>query len=181
MVRAQWAAPPAIYIIPLFILPPLSSDPDVLDLPLLKKPLHFYKDRSQAPKVLQETNQAIVDADAFVIISAEYNHCMPPALTNMMDHFPIASYKYRPSGIVCYSMGSFGGVRAAMQCRMLLGELATPSVGPLFAIPQINKALSETGEPLNDHMDSGADRLINELEWYGLALKNHRDTAGLPK
>ena len=157
------------------------TDPEVLDLPLLKKPLHFYKDRSEAPQVLRDTNKAIVDADAFVIISAEYNHSMPPALTNMLDHFPVASYKYRPSGIVCYSMGPFGGVRAAMQCRMLLGELSTPSVGPLFAIPQINKALSETGDPLNDRMDSGAEKLIKELEWYGLALKRHRETAGLPQ
>ena len=157
------------------------ADPEELDLPLLKKPYHFYKDRSEAPEVLQKTNQVIVDADAFLVISAEYNHSMPPALTNMLDHFPIASYKYRPSGIVCYSMGSFGGVRAAMQCRMLLGELATPSVGPLFAIPQINKALSDTGEPLNDHMDSGAEKLIKELEWYSSALKKQRETVGLPQ
>ena len=158
----------------------LAADPDVLDLPLLRKPLHFYKDQSEAPAVLRDTNQIITAADAFVVVTAEYNHSMPPALTNMMDHFPIASYKYRPSGIVCYSMGSFGGVRAAMQCRMLLGELATPSVGPLFAIPQINKALSETGEPLNAHMDSGADKLIKELEWYGTALKKQRESVGLP-
>ena len=149
-------------------------------MPLLKKPYHFYKDRSEAPEVLQKTNQVIVDADAFVVISAEYNHSMPPALTNMLDHFPISSYKYRPSGIVCYSMGSFGGVRAAMQCRMILGELSTPSVGPLFAIPQINKALSEAGEPLNDHMDSGAEKLIKDLEWYSSALKKQRETVGLP-
>ena len=160
---------------------PLVSDPEVLDLPLLKKPYHFYKDKSEAPEVLKKTNQVLVEADAFVVVSAEYNHSMPPALTNMMDHFPIASYKYRPSGIVCYSMGSFGGVRAAMQCRMLLGELGTPSVGPLFAIPQINKALSESGEPLNDHMDSGAEKLIKELEWYGWALKEQRETVGLPQ
>ena len=160
-------------------LPP--TDPEVLDLPLLKKPYHFYKDRSEAPKVLQETNQIIADADAFIIVSAEYNHSMPPALTNMLDHFPIASYKYRPSGIVCYSMGSFGGVRAAMQCRMLLGELGTPSVGQLFPIPQINKALTEDGEPLNERMDTGAEKLIKELEWYGTALKKQKESVGLPQ
>lgn len=106
---------------------------------------------------------------------------MPPALTNMMDHFPISSYKYRPSGIVCYSAGSFGGVRAAVQCRALLGELGTPSVGTLFAIPRIQNALSEAGEPQDERMDPGAEKLIKELEWYGSALKKQRETVGLPQ
>ncbi len=171
------------------MLPPLSpsahqllpTDPEELDLPVLKKPFHFYKDRSEAPKVLQDTNKLIEEADCFVVITAEYNHCMPPALTNLMDHFPIASYKYRPSGITCYSMGSFGGVRASMQARSLLGELGTPSVCNIFAIPQIQNALSPDGEPQNDHMDRGAEKLLNELEWYASGLKKQRETVGKPK
>lgn len=158
----------------------LFPDPEQLDLPLLKKPIHFYKDRTQAPKVLQDTVKVIEAADAFVTITAEYNHSMPPALTNMLDHFPISAYKYRPAGIVCYSAGSFGGVRAAMQARMIHGELGTPTVQSLFAIPKVQHALSPEGEPLNDHMDSGAEKLIKELSWYAQALKNHRDTVGLP-
>ena len=160
---------------------PSFVDPGVLDLPLLRKPLQFYKDRSEAPKVLQDTNKLIEAADCFVVITAEYNHSMPPALTNLMDHFPIASYKYRPSGIVSYSMGSFGGVRAAMQVRSLLGELGTPSVSTIFAIPQVQKALSEAGEPLNEHMDKGADKMLNELEWYATGLKTHREAVGKPQ
>ena len=148
---------------------------------MLKKPIHFYKDRSEAPKVLQETAKVIEAADAFVTITAEYNHSMPPALTNLMDHFPIKGYKYRPSGIVSYSMGQFGGVRAAMQARMLHGELGMPSIQNIFAIPQIQHALSPEGEPLNEHMDKGAERLITELSWYAQALKNHRATVGVPQ
>ena len=158
-----------------------SLDPVELDLPLLKKPFHFYKDPSEIPKVLKDTNKVIADADAFVVITAEYNHCMPPGLTNLMDHFPIKSYKYRPSGIVSYSMGSFGGVRASMQARSLLGEIGSPSVSTIFAIPTIQKALSEEGEPLDERMESGVERLVKELEWYATALKKHREAEGLPQ
>lgn len=159
------------------------SDPEVLDLPLLKKPYHFYQDKSQAPKVLQDTNKLISEADAFVIVTAEYNHSLPPALTNMMDHFPIASYKYTPSAIVCYSMGSFGGVRASIQARSFLGELGSPNCHSIFAIPKISSALTEDGKPApgDTHMDKGADKLITELEWYAKALKNHKELVGKPK
>ncbi len=147
----------------------------------MKKPYHFYQDKSQAPAVLRETNEKIVEADAMVLVTAEYNHSMPPALTNLMDHFPIASYRYVPSGIVCYSMGSFGGVRASVQARTLLGELGSPNCSTILAIPTIQKMLSEDGKPAEDRLDKNADKLITELEWYANALKNHKKEVGLPQ
>jgi len=82
-----------------------SLDPLVMDVPILAKPLHHYKDRSEAPAWLVEADKKLRAADAVVVVSAEYNHTIPPALSNLMDHFPCASYAYKPSGIVCYSMG----------------------------------------------------------------------------
>lgn len=154
----------------------------MLDLPLLKKPYHFYQDKSQAPQVLQDTNKLIAEADAFLVVTAEYNHSLPPALTNMLDHFPIASYKYTPSGIVCYSMGSFGGVRASIQARSLLGELGSPNCPSVFAIPKVSSALTPEGKPEegDTHLDKNADKLIDELEWYANALKNHKAAVGKP-
>ncbi|XP_019856359.1 PREDICTED: LOW QUALITY PROTEIN: uncharacterized protein LOC100635930 [Amphimedon queenslandica] len=158
-------------------------DPEVLGLPLLKKPLHFYEDRTQAPQVLQDTVKVIEAADVYMVITAEYNQCLPPALTNMMDHFPIPAYKYRPSGIVCYSMGSFGGIRAAIQARSLLGELGSPSLG-CFVIPQIQNELSEDGTLKGENkerLEKNADKIITELAWLGDAIKSKKDSEGFPK
>lgn len=154
----------------------------MLDLPLLKKPLHFYKDRSEAPQVLQDTNKLIVEADAFVIVTAEYNHSMPPALTNMLDHFPLSSFKYVPSAIMSYSMGSFGGARATVQVRTMLGELGSPNCSSILSVPVIQKALTEDGHPTPEdtRLDTGAEKLINELEWYAKALKTHKEAHGKP-
>ena len=154
----------------------------MLDLPLLKKPYHFYQD-NEAPQVLRDTNTLIANADAFVLVTAEYNHSMPPALTNLIDHFPIASYKFTPSAIMSYSMGSFGGVRATVQARSLLGEIGSPNCQYILSVPTINKALTEDGHPTPDNtrLDTNAEKLINELEWYATALKNHKDAHGKPK
>ena len=80
-------------------------------------------------------------ADAFIIVSGEYNHSIPPALSNLLDHF-LEEYFWRPSAIVCYSGGSFGGVRAAVQLRAMLCELGTPSIPSLFRFPTYRTPLT---------------------------------------
>jgi len=69
------------------------------------KPLHHYSDQTQAPDWLRDANRKVREADAVVVVSAEYNHSIPPALSNLLDYFPGSSFAYKPSGIVCYSMG----------------------------------------------------------------------------
>jgi len=81
------------------------TDPLEMQAPLMVKPLHHYRDQSEAPAWLREANRKLREADAVVVVSAEYNHSIPPALSNLLDHFPGSSFSYKPSGIVCYSMG----------------------------------------------------------------------------
>lgn len=76
-----------------------------MPFPIMTKALHHYQDRSAAPAWLVEADKKLQAADAVVVVSAEYNHSIPPALSNMMDHFPLSSYAFKPSGIVCYSLG----------------------------------------------------------------------------
>ena len=49
----------------------------------------------------------IKEADGYVIVSGEYNESIPPALTNMMDHFPPRAYAFKPCAIVSYSASKF--------------------------------------------------------------------------
>ncbi|KAL4217900.1 hypothetical protein ACF0H5_022639 [Mactra antiquata] len=132
-------------------------DPGVMKFDMLKKPLHFYKDRSEAPEWLQEANEQIKKADGFLLISCEYNHCIPPALANMLDHFPGSSFSWRPSAIITYSPGIYGGMRAAMQLRAMTGELGCISVSNIFGVPEVHKAIDSDGVPQNDHMEKDND------------------------
>jgi len=153
-------------------------DPEERPFPLLRKPAHHYANPDDIPQYMKEVRKEILSSDAFVVVAAEYNHSIPPALLNVMDHFSPDDYRHKPCGIVTYSMGSFGGVRAAMQLRCFLGELGMITPGYIFAIPQIHEAFTEDGQPQNDHMHKGAEKLIKELEWYGSALKNQRENYG---
>jgi NAD(P)H-dependent FMN reductase len=77
--------------------------------------------------------------------------------------------------------GIFGGMRAAMQLRPMLSELGTLSVSNIFGIPKVQNSFDEEGNPTDDHMVSGAKKLLDQLDWYAVAMKNHRDTVGVPQ
>jgi NAD(P)H-dependent FMN reductase len=61
-------------------------DPGEVRLPLLDRIYKQYPP-GQAPEVLERLAGKIKAADAFIIVSGEYNHSIPPALSNLLDHF----------------------------------------------------------------------------------------------
>lgn len=152
-------------------------DPMQTRLPLLDR---MYKEhpKGEAPPELERLAELYRAVDGFLIVSGEYNNAAPPALKNLLDHF-LEEYFWRPSGIVCYSAGQFGGVRAAMQLRMTLAELGMPSVPSVLAMPRAQKLLAEDGALLDPGFQKPADRFFAEFEWYAEALKAQR-ALGLP-
>jgi NAD(P)H-dependent FMN reductase len=117
-------------------------------------------------------------ADGFCIVSAEYNHSIPPGMSNLIDYF-LEEYFFRPSAIVCYSIKSFGGMRAAMQLRALLAETGMPSIPSIQPIPAIGDALSVDGVALTQELAEKSGRFFDEFEWYMRAMKAEREK-GLP-
>lgn len=151
---------------------PTLVDPIDFPLPLLDKMYKEYP-AGQAPPTLERLAAIIKPADGYLIVSAEYNHSIPPALSNLLDHF-LDEYFFRPSAIACYSPGGFGGVRAAMQLRAMLCEMGMPSISSLLPFPKVQELLDENGVPQNDRVKKSADRFLSEFEWYIEALKARR-------
>jgi len=152
-------------------------DPLEYQLPLLDR---MYKEYApgEAPETLERLAEIFKRVDAIVIVTGEYNHSIPPALSNLLDHF-LQEYFWRPSAIVCYSAGGFGGVRAAMQMRMMVGELGMPSIPSLFTVPKVQNAFDSEGNALEAIYDKKIVRFLDELEWYAGALKKGRE-GGVP-
>jgi len=156
---------------------PELVDPLVEQLPLLDR---MYKEhpKGQAPANLERLAELYRNADGFVIVSGEYNNGPPPALKNLLDYF-LEEYFWRPSAIVCYSAGQFGGVRAAMQLRMTLAELGMSSIPSILPFPRISQALDENGRPRESWVESRLDRFLTEFFWYARAMKRER-AGGVP-
>lgn len=147
-------------------------DPAEQRLPLLDRMYKEYP-KGQAPEALETLATLYRATDAFIVVSAEYNHSIPPALSNLLDHF-LEEYFFRPSAIVCYSAGQYGGVRAAMQLRAMLCELGMPSISSLFPVPRVQDTFDDGGEARDPAFVKRFDRFAGELEWYAEALRERR-------
>lgn len=147
-------------------------DPKEFDLPLIDK-MHKEFPEGKAPKKMEELAQILGKADGFVIISGEYNHSVPPALKNLLDHFQ-KEYFFKPSAIVTYSAGSFGGVRAAVHLRAICGELGMPSISSMFPIPSVQNAFDIEGNAIEEAYVKRAKKFLDEFDWYLEAFKNQR-------
>lgn len=152
---------------------------DALDYPLepIFKP-HFSYIKGKAPAALDELAQKIQTADAFIMISPEYNHSISPALTNLLNHFGSSLFSYKPSAIITYSAGQWGGMRAAVGMRTFLSELGCLPVSSMIHIPKAQDVFNEDGS-----LQTGEDqiswfdyfsRTFNQLIWWGEATKEHR-------
>ena len=147
-------------------------DPLEVALPLLDRMYKEYP-RGTAPEVLERLATLHRAADAFVVVTGEYNHSIPPALSNLLDHY-LEEYFWRPCGIVSYSQGIFGGVRAAVAMREMAGELGMPSISSTLPVPKVQNAFDVEGEPTDEAWDRRFARFASELEWYAEALKAQR-------
>jgi NAD(P)H-dependent FMN reductase len=147
-------------------------DPMEYNLPFLNK---MYKEFEQgkAPENMENLAQKFKDSDGFLIVTGEYNHSIPPALKNLLDHFQ-TEYYFKPSAIASYSAGNFGGVRSAVHLRVIVGELGMPAISSMLPFPVIGSLFDENLVPQNKFTEPSAQRFLDEFEWYIKAFKTQR-------
>lgn len=152
-------------------------EPFTHPFPMLDLRYHDYEE-GKAPALMESVASTLKRSDGVVVVSGEYNHGIPPALKNIIDHF-MQEYFFKPSAIVTYSIGAFGGVRAAMALRMVLPEVGMPSIPSTFPIPHVQDAFDEQGNTVQPQYEDRVKRFLDEFEWYMEACAAQRKK-GLP-
>ena len=152
-------------------------DPLEYQLPLLDKMYKEYKPGS-APEPMETLARLFNKSDGFLIVTGEYNHSIPPALKNLLDHFQ-KEYYFKPSAIASYSAGSFGGVRAAVHLRVILGELGMPAISSMLPFPTIGNLFPDDLIIKDKRIERSTKRFLDEFNWYAEAFKKHREI-GVP-
>jgi NAD(P)H-dependent FMN reductase len=147
-------------------------DPEEYKLPLLDKRYYDYEE-GDAPEQMERLASKYRDSDGYLLVTGEYNHGLPPALKNLLDHF-LYIYFFKPSAIVSYSGGRYGGVRASVHLRAVTGELGMPSISSILPFPSVGTIFEEDGSPRESWIDQSTEKFLNEFEWYMEALKTQR-------
>ena len=151
-------------------------DPMNISIETLTKRYIDYN-KGSAPIELEKMHQELDSSDACVIVSAEYNHFMPPALINILDHF-YSEYQRKPSAVTTYSVSPFGGVRVSSPLKAFLAQLGMPPIPAMIHAPFVNKNFNDDGERISEDKEERNKEFIRfseELEWYANALKTARN------
>jgi NAD(P)H-dependent FMN reductase len=147
----------------------------------LKTP-HFFFKGGEAPAGMEAMAQTIKAADCYLIVTAEYNHSLPPALSSMMGHFGGSNYKFKPSGIITYSPSPYGGARAAVALRPFLSELGCLSVSKMGCFSMVGDIFEQDGS-VKDAENRQLKQLagvLEQVEWLAVACLKQKDLCPAP-
>lgn len=152
-------------------------DPLEFALPAEFKP-HFSYAAAHAPEDLAALAAKIEAADGFVMVSPEYNHSMSPTLMHLLNHFGSSLFSFKPSAIVTYSAGQWGGARAAVNMRTFLSELGCLPVSAMIHVPRAQDVLNEDGTYIStqdtEKWTGYLGRTFSQLLWWAEAAAQNR-------
>jgi NAD(P)H-dependent FMN reductase len=119
---------------------------------------------------LAKVTGPLADADAFVVLTPEYNHSFPATLKSLIDwHY--AEWRAKPVGFVSYG-GISGGLRAVEQLRQVFAELHAVTVRDTVSFHNAGELFDDTGRPKDPtRPDAAAKVMLDQLSWWGLALR----------
>ncbi|TDC18171.1 NADPH-dependent oxidoreductase [Streptomyces sp. 8K308] len=133
------------------------------------------------PAAMADLTRRLAAADAFVVLTPEYNRSFPASLKAAIDwHY--TEWQAKPIGFVGYSGGS-GGVLAMEQLKQVFGELHAHPVRNGVSFPRYYLLFDGEGELKEpEQPGSAAKVMLDELSWWASALstaRRERPYAGL--
>ncbi len=142
-----------------------SHDVDIIDMKEWNVPQiqSAWASSDKAPLEFQPLAKKIFDADAYILVTPEYNGSYSPALKNLLDHFPKRHRK--PFGIVTASPGVMGGIRASQQMLQLVPALFGIASPYMLIVPSVDKKFSPDGDLLDESFQNGVHNFISEFLW----------------
>ncbi|GCB46912.1 NADPH-dependent FMN reductase [Streptomyces sp. NL15-2K] len=150
-------------------------DIDVLELAVDPLPVVITQPPgAEAARRLAAVSARLAAADAFVVVTAEYNHAYPAVLKAAIDWHTTEWYA-KPVGFVSYG-GRSGGLRAVEQLRLVFSELHAVTIRDGVSFPDVWKQFDEHGEPCDPlGSNQAAKVMLEQLLWWAQSLDEARE------
>lgn len=145
--------------------------PDVVDVAEADLPM------SMAPSpgttaALASVTPKLAAADAFVVLTPEYNHSYPAGLKNLVDwHF--TEWQAKPVALVSYG-GISGGLRAVEHLRQVFAELHAVTVRDTVSFHNAGGSFADGRLKDPSGPDAAAKTMLDQLVWWGRVLRAGR-------
>lgn len=127
-------------------------------------------DKIRDPKFSKIT----LEADAFFIITPEYNHSIPSTLKRIIDS-EYGNFAKKPVSIAGVSDGPWGGVRAIEHALHSLKAVGLIVTHHDIQFPKVPELFDENDKIKDREYIGKIKRQITELLWYTKTLKYGRD------
>lgn len=139
-----------------------------VNLPLFDEP-HHPRLRKYEHEHTKVWSKLVDEMDAFVFVTPEYNHGMPPALLNALDYLS-AEWAYKAAAFVSYG-GVSGGTRSVIMSKTVLTTLRMMPLPDAVNIPLVANQLDEHGKlKSSEVLERSASAVLEELLRWTNAL-----------
>jgi NAD(P)H-dependent FMN reductase len=148
-------------------------DIDVLDLAEAGLPDRLTGWETPPPAAVAAVTPRLAAADAFVIVTPEYNHSYPAPVKTLIDwHF--IEWQAKPVGFVSYG-GMSGGLRAVEHLRGVLAELHAVTVRDTVSFHMAGERFGPDARPVEPAgCAAAAKSMLDQLAWWAHALREAR-------
>jgi NAD(P)H-dependent FMN reductase len=117
--------------------------------------------------------EVVADADAFIVVTPEYNHGYPSALKALIDSFP-TQWQAKPVAFVSYG-GISGGLRAVEQLRLVFAELHAVTLRDGVSFANAWERFDSHGNlRAPERARRSTVTMMQRLRWWALALRRAR-------
>jgi NAD(P)H-dependent FMN reductase len=118
----------------------------------------------------------VAQAEAFVVVTPEYNHGYPAPLKSLIDSVGV-EWHAKPVAFVSYG-GTSGGLRAVEQLRQVFAELHTVTVRDGVSFAGAWEQFDEAGTLLEpDRHRRAMSTMLTRLHWWAVALRAARNAS----
>ncbi len=112
-------------------------------------------------------------ADAFYVVTPEYNHSIPSSLKRLLDS-EYGNYKHKPVATAGVSDGPWGGVRVCEALLHVYHTMWMVAVKPELYFPKVQNIFDAQGQMKPEFVDmqtKNVQKAYDELVWFARALK----------
>src|ERR1700722_10015595 len=139
-----------------------------------------FVDPPYSDPIVKRWNSKIAEAEAYLMITPEYNHSVSGVLKNAIDSvFVSFAFRNKPAGFVGYSVGIAAGTRAVEHLAQIAIEVELHPLKHSVLIPRVERAFNDRHAPIDPDTETALEIVLDDLAWWAEVLSRARSEGQL--